>query len=45
MWLIACWAVVSGSKSCCFKHAASSEGVGEYGCEVVVKLVKVVKLV
>ena len=45
VWLIACWAVVCGSKACCFKHAASSEGVGKYGGEIVVKLVGWVSVV
>ena len=39
MWLIASRAVVGGGKACCLQHAAGSEGVGEYGWEVVVKLV------
>jgi hypothetical protein len=39
VWLVASRAVVGGGEACGFKHAAGSEGVGEYGSEIVVKLV------
>jgi hypothetical protein len=38
MWLLADGTVVGGGEAGCFKHVASSEGVGEDGSEVVVEL-------
>ena len=37
--LIADWAFIGISESSCFEHAAGSEGVGENGGKVVMKLV------